>query len=199
MLGGHVAAAPAAIGGGWLVLVVGPSGAGKDTLIAAARTSFAGDPSIVFPRRVVTREPSAHEDHDSLSEEAFDAAEASGAFALAWRAHGLRYALPRVMDDDIRYGRTVICNASRTIIGSARRRYAQVLAVLVTAPPETLAVRLRQRGRESSSALVARIERSKDIGADDAPDVVVDNGGDPAHATEQFLSIIRPIGRILSA
>ncbi len=54
---------PAAIGPGRLVLVVGPSGAGKDTLIGLAQAACAEDGTIVFPRRVVTREASASEDN----------------------------------------------------------------------------------------------------------------------------------------
>jgi len=66
------------IGPGRLVAVAGPSGAGKDTLLRFARNLLGGDPNIVFPRRVVTREPSAEEDHDALSEAGFAAAVAAG-------------------------------------------------------------------------------------------------------------------------
>ena len=43
------------IGPGWLVLIVGPSGAGKDTLIKIARRNLANEGRVKFPRRVVTR------------------------------------------------------------------------------------------------------------------------------------------------
>jgi ribose 1,5-bisphosphokinase len=86
---------------GRLVLVVGPSGAGKDTVINGARAALASDPRIVFPRRVVTRPSSASEDHDSLSDKAFDCAVSNGAFALHWEAHGHKYGVPRTIDNDI--------------------------------------------------------------------------------------------------
>jgi ribose 1,5-bisphosphokinase len=74
------------------VVVVGPSGAGKDTLIAIARDHCRDHANIVFPRRVVTRARTAAEDHDSVSDDIFDARARSGAFAVWWEAHGLKYA-----------------------------------------------------------------------------------------------------------
>ena len=75
---------------GRLVLVVGPSGAGKDSLLREAARILAADRHIVFPRRVITR-PShdATEAHDSLSVADFLEAQAEGRFALSWEAHGL--------------------------------------------------------------------------------------------------------------
>src|SRR5262245_48468843 len=115
---------PGAIGPGRLVLVVGPSGAGKDPLIGGAREGCGDDPAIVFPRRVVTRPPSSAEDNDAMTPEGFNQAVADGAFALWWEAHGNRYGIPVSIDDAIRNGRTVVCNVSRAIIGAARQGYA---------------------------------------------------------------------------
>jgi energy-coupling factor transporter ATP-binding protein EcfA2 len=104
------------IGPGKLVLVVGPSGAGKDTLLSLARAACADDPTIVFVQRVVTREASSAEDNEQITADAFREACARGAFAIHWEAHGHAYGLPRSIEDDIRAGRIVIANVSRTVI-----------------------------------------------------------------------------------
>ena len=179
--------APRGIGPGRMVLVVGPSGAGKDTLIARAKAACL-DSEVVFPRRIITRPSSAAEDHDTVSDAAFDRAVAEGAFAVWWQAHGLKYALPWSIESDIRADRTVVCNVSRTVIETVRERYARVVVVMVTAPPEVLAARLAQRGRASDGPIAARAGRvvAKDFG----PDIVIDNVGPVEDATERLLDVI---------
>lgn len=176
------------IGPGRLVLVVGPSGAGKDTLIAGARAKLRDDASVVFPRRVVTRPASPHEDHDSLTESEFLSAAGAGAFALAWEAHGLRYGVPVSIDADLADARTVVCNVSRGIITAACARYLLVTVALITAAPEVLAARLAARGRASDRALADRLGRSPDRFS---ADVVIDNVGAPEAATELLVAAIR--------
>ena len=128
-----------AIGPGRLILVVGPSGAGKDTLLGFAKAACAEDANIVFPRRVVTREATSSEDNVALRSDEFREALARGDFAMHWEAHGHSYGLPRAIDDDIRAGRSVVVNVSRTVIEAARRAYANVVVIAITAPPEVLA------------------------------------------------------------
>ena len=57
-----------------LVLVVGPSGAGKDTLIERAREALAGEARFRFVRREITRpEGAGGEDHIAVTPAAFAA------------------------------------------------------------------------------------------------------------------------------
>ena len=100
------------------VLIVGPSGAGKDTLIRLARDELAADPRYAFPRRLVTRPPSADEDNIPLTEEAFAEGEATGQFALNWRAHGLGYALSEEAGVLAREGCVVVSNVSRRVVAA---------------------------------------------------------------------------------
>jgi ribose 1,5-bisphosphokinase len=178
------------IGPGRLVLVVGPSGAGKDTLLRLAQAACAHDATIEFPRRIVTREASAAEDNLVATAESFAATLAAGGFALHWDAHGHRYGLPRAIDAALGAGRTVVVNVSRTVVGLARHSYAAVTVVMITAPAEILAERLAARGRASDGAAQARIGRSIDA-VDVAADLTISNIGNPADHAAQLVAIIR--------
>jgi ribose 1,5-bisphosphokinase len=178
----------AKIGPGRLVLVVGPSGAGKDTLIDLARAACEGDADVVFARRTVTREASAFENNDQITPEAFAQARARGDFAVYWEAHGLSYALPGSIDDEIRAGRSVVANISRTVIAGLRAAYADVVVVSITAPPEVLAQRLAARGRPSDGPIGERLRRHVE-GAE--PDVVIQNVGDAGGHADELVRAIR--------
>lgn len=177
-----------AIGPGRLVLVVGPSGAGKDTLLGLAQAACADDSGIVFARRVVTREASAAEDNEQMRLEAFRVARAQGAFAVHWEAHGHAYGLPRGIDDDIRAGRTVVANISRTVIPALRQAYANVVVVSVTAPVEVLAERLAMRSRGSDGSIAQRLARTV---VDTEPDATIVNVSSAEYHARQLLRIIR--------
>ncbi|WP_439530288.1 phosphonate metabolism protein/1,5-bisphosphokinase (PRPP-forming) PhnN [Pannonibacter sp.] len=154
---GH--AAP--VGPGRLVLVVGPSGAGKDTLMNALRADLSADPRFVFARRLITRAADgATEDHDVIDRTEYDRRCACGEVALAWEAHGLGYILPPSVDAAVRQGLTVIANGARRALPLAQAKYAHVRVLLITAPRAILAERLAARGRETREQIEARLDQA---------------------------------------
>ena len=181
------------IGNGVVVAVVGPSGAGKDSVMNYARErmgKLASD--VTFMRRVITRPDDGDtEDHDSVDEQSFAKMAANGEFAAYWRANGLSYGLRTSMDDVVRAGGVVVANVSRTAIPALKDRYAHVLPVVVTAPAAILAERLKARGRESHDEVLSRLERAeaRELAVDDAVTIV--NGGELAVAGEAFLATLR--------
>jgi ribose 1,5-bisphosphokinase len=174
---------------GTFVCVVGPSGAGKDTLIRGAQHRLAGDERFVFPRRLVTRPVSGDEDHDVIAPEIFERMSAERGFALSWTAHGLGYAIPLEAMRGLARGAVVTCNLSRRAVPEARARLGDVVVVLVTAPRDVLARRLEARGRETREEIAVRLDR--DVGtADLMPDVTIDNVGDVISRMAQFAAFL---------
>lgn len=175
---------------GRLILVVGPSGAGKDTLIEAARRTLARDQRYVFPRRIITRPASAAENNIVADESGFLGVRDHGGFALAWSAHGHWYGIPAAIDADLARGAHVVINVSRTVVAEARRRWPDVTVIEVTAPADVLARRIAARDRPSDAAGTERLGRRLEPGETPLADAVIDNGRDLETAVAAFLAAI---------
>lgn len=176
---------------GTFVAVVGSSGAGKDSVMNFARERLGEEICVV--RRVVTRPADGgSEDHDSLTEAAFLAAESRGEFALSWEAHGLRYGLPMALERELEAGRVVVANLSRAVIPDLVRRYPTALVVEVVAEPEVIAERLAGRGREDAGEIRRRMDRSVGVRLP-ASTVRIDNSGALDVAGERFVGLLRDL------
>lgn len=182
---------------GALALIVGPSGAGKDTLIAAARSSLGPDGRFVYARRVVTRSSSdPSEDHDIMTPAAFAAARTEGRFLLSWEAHGLGYGIPISVATALGRSQIVIANVSRTVIGAAEQAVRRVVVFHVTAPVDVLAQRIAARGREPVADIAARLARQAPLTAGRAVVIEIVNDGSvetaAARLTAEFRRLADP-------
>lgn len=176
---------------GMFVAVVGPSGAGKDTIIASLSQRLPPD-RFFFPRRIITRHPDPTENSLYLSDDAFLSNKVAGEFLLTWEANQLHYAIPRVAGEELELGRHVIANVSRNVIPALRALLPRVLVVHVTAHKEILQERLQRRGRELSDMQLERLDRGLRLDAHVKADVRIENNGQPQEAVIALLNVLLP-------
>lgn len=177
--------------GGTLFLVVGPSGAGKDTLIDGAREALKDDPRYIFAKRVITRPAEAGgEDHTPMTEDAFEDARHRGDFLLSWGAHGLHYGIPAALADDIAAGRHVVANVSRAVIVESAAKIPSTRVIVVTAPVEVLAERLAKRGREDKADILERLSRAGASVPEGVDTIEVLNDGTAEDGIRRFIAAL---------
>jgi ribose 1,5-bisphosphokinase len=175
---------------GRMIAVVGPSGAGKDSLIAGA---IAARPDLVWAKRVITRPSAAGgEPYDGVTQAEFAARKASGQFVLDWHAHGLSYGIPASVLADLAAGRDVIFNGSRAELAAASRQFPDLIVVLITASTAILAQRLAARGREAEADIAVRLARATFELPPGIVVQVVENEGSISQGVARFLAAIQP-------
>ena len=143
---------------GRLIAVVGPSGVGKDSVMAGLHAAL---PRLHLVRRVITRPPSpGGEVHDAVTAAQFRALVAEGAFALHWEAHGLSYGIPITLRYQLGKGTDCLANLSRHALERAAEVFPRLTVLHITARPETLARRLVLRARETETDIAARLAQA---------------------------------------
>ncbi|MCL2591713.1 MAG: phosphonate metabolism protein/1,5-bisphosphokinase (PRPP-forming) PhnN [Betaproteobacteria bacterium] len=156
---------------GTLVYIMGPSGSGKDSLIAYARRSMnapyaltwnaharQGLRPVLFARRYITRPAIAGgERHIALTQEEFRLFEGQGGFSLSWKSHGLRYGIGSEIDLSLAEGAVVVVSGSRKYLPEAMKIYPELIPLLISARPDVLRGRLEKRGREASAEIGERL------------------------------------------
>ena len=144
--------------GGFLLVLSGPSGAGKGTLVDRL---VAVRPECVFSISATTRPRRSSEQdgvqYEFVTREEFERRRSAGLF-LEWaEVHGMLYATPsRFVDEGVRAGRVVVLDVD--VQGGASVRRARPDAVSVFIYPPSIDA-LRQRLLQRSTDLPEVVER----------------------------------------
>lgn len=148
---------------GRLVYCMGPSGAGKDSLLEWLRQQLSPSPAVHWARRTISRAATAGgEAHESVDVHTFEQLRDADAFALHWQANGLHYGVRHTEVAPLRRPAWVLVNGSRAYLPQALQQYPELIAVHITASPDVLRQRLAARGRESAEQIAARVQRALD-------------------------------------
>ncbi|MBP0595519.1 phosphonate metabolism protein/1,5-bisphosphokinase (PRPP-forming) PhnN [Paraburkholderia sp. LEh10] len=184
---------------GRLIYLIGPSGAGKDSLLHFAREHVAGT-LVLFAHRYITRETGHNENHIALTREEFAARSAQGLFALEWSSHELHYGIGIEIDAWLARGCTVVVNGSRAYLERALKHYPHLEVVHIHAAPHILAARLSARGRETQEQVAARLARQAPFTLPDGAHLThIDNSGSLEQAGEAFVDVLKNFARAQQA
>lgn len=174
-----------------LIYLIGPSGAGKDSLLRAIRQLAL--PRLLVAHRYITRPAEIQgENHIALTPEEFATRQQHGLFALYWQAHECHYGIGIEIDDWLQRGNDVIVNGSRAYLAQARERYDNTLfPICLTVSESTLRQRLRARGRESEQQIATRLQRAEEEQRRLQSDcVLLNNDGDLQRTLSAFQSLL---------
>ena len=200
---------------GWFVAIVGPSGAGKDTIINAVHHALKNNPEFLFVRRTITRKAGVNsfndhaetsrnigkednignEDNIGVSLEKFLELSEKASFSLQWFAHGIHYALPIGIVDEVHKGKIVIANVSRAELGHAKELFGKVYVIEINAPIGILKERLLGRKREKITDIEERLKRANiPIQLPEGSKYCyIDNSGNVKSAVDKMLSILQSL------
>lgn len=176
---------------GYFFAVVGPSGAGKDSLMDGAKLVLPKH-QYVFAKRVVTR-PAGQvgEDYESCPEATFIEREQQGEFLVTWQAHGFRYGLKKSLQEQQQAGIHVLANCSRAAITRLATKVHNLVVLEIWAKPEVLAERLKHRGRETTQEIALRLAREGQVIPDTIKTIRISNNARLQDAIDAFVVAIK--------
>lgn len=186
---------------GIFVLVVGPSGSGKDTLITAATAAY---PDIVLSISCTTRSMRPGEtdgvDYHFLSREAFEHRIAAGEF-LEWAKYGENYygTLRSTIDEAVAGGKLIMSDIEvqgvRQVRAGALPPSERVFVYVDAGPWEALERRITARAPITPEELKRRKVRYEDERTfKDHADYIVENlDGGLDVAKQQFVAVVKEL------
>ncbi|MFZ5780602.1 MAG: phosphonate metabolism protein/1,5-bisphosphokinase (PRPP-forming) PhnN [Pseudomonadota bacterium] len=174
-----------------LVYVMGPSGAGKDSVLAQVRRMLPGDAPIAFAHRYITRPADiGGENHVALSRTEFALRRSHGLFAFHWHAHGNDYGIGWEIQGWRAAGLTVVVSGSREHYERVAADDPGLQPVLITAPTGQIAARLKARGRETAEDAARRLARGQALAVSDPRMVTIVNDRTLDAAAEAFVRLL---------
>ena len=181
---------------GLLVLIVGNSGSGKDSIMRGVKARFPPElKPLYLAQRFITRPTSETESNIEISPEEFKKMSLQGKFAFQWHIYGLDYGVPIEIDEWLKKGHPVLVNVSRLIVQEAREIYTNIAVVFIDVPFEITLKRVKERARESGKRLEERIQRAKENQTYPYADITIDNSGELEDAINQLLKYLICIKR----
>lgn len=159
-----------------LYYLVGPSGAGKDTLLNEIKQKQYSDHQPTVGHRYITRTPTINdENHIQLSTFDFNRRKDSGLFLFDWTSHGYQYAIGKEVKKWIKSGNNVIVNGSREYLKQAQDIYPPLIPIWITVSESVLRDRLIKRGRETAKEIELRLNRNSTLELQKPPSCVLIN------------------------
>jgi guanylate kinase len=156
-------AQPPKTGTGFLLLVTGPSGAGKGTLVEQLLQQR---PDCVFSVSATTRPRRSTEvegrDYLFLSQDEFLQREAQGYFLETAEVHGHLYGTPvEAVDGHVRNGKVVVLDVDVQGGASVRRVRPDAVTVFIYPPSlDALRARLEARGTDAPEVIEERLRNA---------------------------------------
>jgi ribose 1,5-bisphosphokinase len=180
-----------------LIYTMGPSGAGKDSLLAWLRLQLSAQAPVHFARRTIDRPVHADgEQYESIPTTDFHAQAARNAFALHWSANSLHYGIRHTELDGLQRAQWVLVNGSRAYLPTALERHPDMTVLHITASADVLRQRLLSRGRESPEMVEARVQRAAGFQIpDNCRFIEVHNDASLDTAGHQLMSALKKLDR----
>ena len=175
-----------------LYLIIGNSGAGKDSLIKAVRSNYPeGFGSLKIPRRVVTRDTTYDaEVYESVDVDTFLKMRNEGEFILDWESFENYYGIRKEVLNWLEEGNPVMINISRSVVEYAKGIFPRVKVIFVHVPLEVTADRIIDRGRETFEEVLDRLVRAQGSQEYQAADLVVENEGDLERISKRVIGFM---------
>ena len=144
-----------------LIYVMGPSGAGKDSLLDWLKSKLPPQSPIHFAKRTIDRPLQAlGEQHESVDSATFERLQQEQSFAMHWLANGRQYGVRHAELEPLKQQHWLLVNGSRAYLPEALRQFEGMSVLHISASADILRARLLARQRETPEAVEARVQRA---------------------------------------